>query len=278
MVVAKPACATPPRLRPDRYEATLGGVGFVIHRDKPANWLISNLANPRYDILAFAVSGRAHYRIEDRDCVATRGTMLYFPRGVLHSATSDPLAPWSFYSVGFALQPANDQTRLAYDALPRHQLMANVTQIRGYFQQLETLWNSAEHGFSIACRGLTLLLLQQYVATAQRGHSTVPHAQRLEAIVAAMHANVGRVESVGTLARRAHLSESRFRMLFSRLTGCSVTLYQNRLRIQAARDMLTSGHYTVGTVAEELGFRDVYYFSRLFKRITGTPPSTCFRR
>lgn len=130
----------------------------------------------------------------------------------------------------------------------------------------------------MVCRAMTLLLMQQYVGAAERDQCRIPHANRIEAIIQQMNANVGHVDPVWVWAKKAGLSESRFRLLFHKLTGCSVTRYQNRLRIQAAQDLLASGHYSVGEVAEELGFRDIYYFSRLFKRFTGMPPSAFSRR
>ncbi len=264
-----------PRGDDDRFNATIGSIGFVVHRHKPLDWSIRNISNANYDILAFAVSGRARYECEGERFDATRGVMLHFPRGVRHSARSDPRAPWSFYSVGFALRPPDDETRRAFADLPRWLKLDNFTQISDYFRQLHRLWRTREPGYSMACRGLVLLLMQQYAAAAERRGRNIPHADRIERIVARMHANVGRVDAVGDLAAEAGLSESRFRLLFRELTGCSVTRYQNRLRITTARDLLASGHYSVGEVAEELGFRDVYYFSRLFKRFTGQPPSAC---
>jgi AraC-like DNA-binding protein len=254
-----------------RFDASVGAIGFVLHRHRPANWVIEDLANPHYNILAFALEGRALYRCGDQRFDATRGTMLLFPRGVSHSARSDPKAPWSFYSVGFRL----DRAGAGFDELPNNVRLPNVTQISDYFRELDRLWTRRQPGYVLACRGLILLLIQQFIAAAEQARPRLPHARAIEELVTEMHRNVGRVVSVGALARKAGLSPSRFRLLFHELTGCSVTRYQNRLRIEAARDRLASGQFSVGQVADELGFRDVYYFSRLFKRMTGLPPSAC---
>jgi len=255
-------------------DAQVGPIGFLIHRRQPAGWATDDLADSRHTILAFARSGRATYRCQNQHAVVSRGTMLLFPRGMRHSAVTDPKAPWSFFSVGFRLEAAGP----GFADLPWHLRLANVTQISDYFHQLERHWAAREPGHVMACRGLLLLLLQQYLAAAQRSRNRVPHAQAIEELVQEMHREVGRVVSVGELARRAGLSASRFRVLFQRLTGCSVTRYQNQLRVRAAQDLLASGQLSVGQVADELGFRDVYYFSRLFKRITGQPPSAFRQR
>lgn len=250
-------------------------IGFLVHRHRPVGWSIDNLANPRCAILVLATDGRAWYECEDQRFEVTRGTMLFFPRGVGHSARSDPHAPWSFYSVGFELDFRNEEAARTFAELPRHLKLENVARLVELFGQLERQWIGRDPGYAMACRALVGLLMQQYAIVAECGRRTIPHAARLEAIVERIHCDEGVVRSVGELAAEAGLSESRFRQLFRELTGCSVTRYQNRIRIQAARDLLATGHYNVGEVAAELGFRDIYYFSRLFKRITGLPPSSC---
>ncbi|MFA9480322.1 AraC family transcriptional regulator [Phycisphaerales bacterium AB-hyl4] len=257
----------------DRFDAAIRHVGFVLYRDRPIDWSINKLVNQRHDIIAFATAGRAWYRCGSERFEARRGTMLFFPRGTSHSARSDPKAPWSFYSVGFHLEPTADGTLDAFHELPHRLRLANVTQISDTFKQLQRLWTTREPGYSMACRGLILLLMQQYAAAAVRANRRVPHSERLQRIIKHLHDHVGHIYAVGELADMAGLSESRFRLLFSQLTGSSVTRYQNRLRIQAAQDRLASGQFRVGEVAGQLGFRDVYYFSRLFKRMTGVSPS-----
>lgn len=265
------------RIRSDRFDAVVTSVGFVLHRHRPEHWAMRRFANARYDILALAVAGRARYQTDTESFDARRGTMLFFPRGTAHAAQSDPDDPWSFYSVGFVLEPASPGVADRIAALDPHRTFGNTRQLQDLFEQLDRAWNSGMPGFSMACRGLVMLLMQQYLAAAERRRHAVPHAATIEAVVERMHQHVGRVDAVGDLARQAGLSESRFRDLFKAVTGCSVTRYQNRLRIQAAQDLLADGSMAVGEVAEELGFRDVYYFSRLFKRFTGVPPSSARR-
>jgi AraC family transcriptional regulator of arabinose operon len=76
------------------------------------------------------------------------------------------------------------------------------------------------------------------------------------------------------LAKLAGLSTSRFRTVFRQVTGTSTVRYLNWLRINRARALLMEGDYTVTEAAEAVGFSDVYYFSRLFRKMTGTNPST----
>ena len=79
--------------------------------------------------------------------------------------------------------------------------------------------------------------------------------------------------SVDSLASLCNLSPSAFRRIFQKSKGMSPVKYRNRLRIRKATELLRSGAYTVGEVAEQVGVADVKYFGKLFKQYTGMNPS-----
>ncbi|MCC8065846.1 MAG: AraC family transcriptional regulator, partial [Clostridiales bacterium] len=60
--------------------------------------------------------------------------------------------------------------------------------------------------------------------------------------------------------------------LFKKEVGVSLTEYVNRSRIRHAQGLLLSTDLPLKTIAQQCGIPDIYYFSRLFKRITGTTP------
>ena len=61
--------------------------------------------------------------------------------------------------------------------------------------------------------------------------------------------------------------------LFKRKTNVKFTDYLNSLRIDAALRHIRNERMTVSELAEMCGFGDAYYFSRVFKKITGKTPT-----
>lgn len=83
--------------------------------------------------------------------------------------------------------------------------------------------------------------------------------------------------AVQPLSRRkiaAHLavSESYLTRVFHRDLGITPWEYLTRLRIERAKELLVSTHLTVTAIANEVGYNDGAYFSRVFRQETGRSP------
>ncbi|MFN0119070.1 MAG: helix-turn-helix transcriptional regulator, partial [Blastocatellia bacterium] len=74
------------------------------------------------------------------------------------------------------------------------------------------------------------------------------------------------------LARAVGASKSHVSRQFKSETGLTVIEYLHKVRVDAAKRLLLAG-LKVATVAEYVGFSDAYYFSRIFTRLAGCPPS-----
>jgi AraC-like DNA-binding protein len=63
------------------------------------------------------------------------------------------------------------------------------------------------------------------------------------------------------------------RKLFNSVYGQSPIEYMRSVRIEYAKELLTSGEYSVTQVASLSGFNDAAYFSREFKKYFSVAPS-----
>lgn len=75
------------------------------------------------------------------------------------------------------------------------------------------------------------------------------------------------------LARLAGCSRAQFCRRFRAATGCSPVQYVLRLRLDAARDQLTSSSTPIPDIATACGFADRYHFTRCFSARFGTGPA-----
>jgi AraC-like DNA-binding protein len=79
------------------------------------------------------------------------------------------------------------------------------------------------------------------------------------------------------LARRARLSVSTFNRSFKRHFGTTPARYLIEMRVREAARLLLQTENTLDAIAEETGFPNRAYLSRMFKRLTGEAPAG-FRR
>lgn len=102
--------------------------------------------------------------------------------------------------------------------------------------------------------------------TALRGYS------RFQRVLRFIHQNLHREIALVELADLADLSPAYFSHLFSRMMGAAPIEFINRRKMEQAQRLLLGTSKSLKEIAAEVGFGDVFYFSRLFRKITGTAP------
>lgn len=97
---------------------------------------------------------------------------------------------------------------------------------------------------------------------------------RIRKVTDQILARPAQTHSVEDLARIAGLSTSRFAHLFREQTGESPQNYVERVRLSLADEWLRAGGRSVSEIADALGFRSPFYFSRRFRKAFGKSPSS----
>jgi transcriptional regulator GlxA family with amidase domain len=97
---------------------------------------------------------------------------------------------------------------------------------------------------------------------------SVPIRRLLDDIVAEPAAD----HSQAQLALRASLSERHLRRLFAEQTSTTPGRFVERVRVEAARDLLEGGEMPIGTIARRCGFGSPETMRRAFLRVLGVGP------
>lgn len=79
--------------------------------------------------------------------------------------------------------------------------------------------------------------------------------------------------TIQEIAKTLGVSYSSFRKLFKEHTGIAPAMYQHNLRLQLAKELLTSTDESIKEIAYRLNFGSPDYFSSKFKAKTGMKPS-----
>lgn len=79
--------------------------------------------------------------------------------------------------------------------------------------------------------------------------------------------------TIQEIAQELGISYSSFRKLFKEHTGFAPGLYQQNLKLQRAKELLSTTDDSIKEIAYRLNFESPDYFSSKFKSQTGMKPS-----
>lgn len=104
-------------------------------------------------------------------------------------------------------------------------------------------------------------------------YATLPQRfTRLNAALEDISVYPERNEKISYYADMCYMSEVNFRRLFREHMGKSPIEYRNDLRLEKARALIQSGEYNVSESAEAVGFSNLSFFIRLYKKRFGRTP------
>lgn len=109
-------------------------------------------------------------------------------------------------------------------------------------------------------------------------HLNVKDSDTISKSISFMKTHVGESLSLAQLADQAGLSVAHYSKLFTQKTGFSPVDHFIQLKIQHACQLLDITQLYVKEVAQQLGYQDPYYFSRIFKKIMQVSPVEYRRR
>ena len=109
------------------------------------------------------------------------------------------------------------------------------------------------------------------------GHKTLQREEWLQQVLTVLSAPGAWPIDYNALAAEVGMGTSTLRRRFRREMGFPMHHFAMQQRITSARAMLLEAPLPIKSVARQLGFRDVYFFTRQFKQITGLSPGA-FRK
>ena len=168
------------------------------------------------------------------------------------------------------------------DGLPLFDLIRPFSHFREadrkdelYITQILENWNKPEKENYLTCLPLLNLLLIPFLRESQpvpSGQVPAGEGHWLFRALAYLNSHLEEDVSIGGLARELGCHPTYFSNAFSKNFGVSPRSYLIRRRIEQSQQLLWHSDMPVKEVAAQCGFRDIYYFYRCFKKLTGLTP------
>ncbi|SDX94177.1 response regulator [Paenibacillus sp. CF384] len=110
------------------------------------------------------------------------------------------------------------------------------------------------------------------VVSASRAVKGETEHANLKEIIKYMNENYRNHISIQSISRIFYLHPNYLSQLFKREIKVTFTEYLTKVRLQEAKNLLRTTNLPIGEVAETIGFRDYFYFTRIFKKNTQQTP------
>lgn len=230
-------------------------------------------------LIHYIVSGKGSFMSNGKTWHLQKNDAFLVQPNRIASYEADRDAPWQYDWVGFNGSDAKRLLRQTglLDREPAftcpaennfHELLSKIIAVSGSSAAAEARMESGLLQFLAA-------LMDSFGAAVPRSDTGYSYVQKAIRFIDRNYSSSIDIEQV---AQSAGISRSHLYRLFVAYINMPPNEYLARYRINKAAGFLKDGGLTVGEAAYSTGFSDQLYFSRVFKKYMGMPPSKFCRQ
>ncbi|MBG6236267.1 AraC-like DNA-binding protein [Pedobacter sp. CAN_A7] len=209
----------------------------------------------------------------------SEGTCFFLFPQIWHRYKPDIKSGWEEYWVGFNGSYA--QQLMLADFFSANAPLTNIKlnkDILVLFRRLLDTAKESSTGYPQQLAGITMQLLGLVNTISQHTEfDNDPVGRLISKAKFLLQESFENQLDMEYLASQLPMGYSSFRKAFKKVTGESPNQYHLNLRLNRAKDLLSSTALNINEIADQTGFENVFYFSKLFKKKNGISPSS-FRK
>lgn len=251
---------------------------YIVDRKATAAWVLNNKMTNHNLMIVY--DGQAEFCCNGKKYIASRGDLIYCKPGDIRSARTFSDSPVKCFAIDFVYTcPVFDKGKWKFiekelpfsfsQRLTDEYLFIKVTEL---FTMLTKSALSARDRAMVRERSIfteILALLFQFTMRDQYNYSSI---SKVDKVISYMVENHAKNLTLSNLSEYAGVSISYLGNIFRSVTGKSPIDYLIEIRIIMAKNLLRDG-LSVTETSALVGFNDIYYFSRVFKKREGICPS-----
>lgn len=247
----------------ENYNITEIVLAILIHSKNGAVAIHKNRPSHGF---AFRLSGEGKFVFDDgKVFTLKKNDLIYLPKNSTYQAFS--IETGDVYCINYQ---CNEEKKIPPFVLN----MANAEGIINAYKKAEKYWRYKKEGAYFLCKSTLYEILFEIQKALSFPYLPESKINLLKPAIDYIHRKYTKeLISVETLSEVCGISYEYCRQLFLRFFGCSPVKYINQLKLARAKELLSSGLYSVGEAAFLSGFSDVSHFSRFFKANVGVLPS-----
>ncbi|HEX2946836.1 MAG TPA: AraC family transcriptional regulator [Clostridia bacterium] len=237
--------------------------------------------------MVYIVSGACSYWINDVQYRVNKGDMLVFNPGVNHGKTVKPGEEITELHLGF--------DNIQVEGLTKNKLISTescpVVNLQEYEQEFLKCCSdiyAEQENDSPGCELMLKIQVMRLIVLFLKSTRSNPVPSKnplvsfdsneksviVSTLITFLNENYTKPVSLDTISKSIYLSPTYISKVFKEETGETPINYLIKLRLSKARELLLEGGHSIKSVARSVGYEDVYYFSKLFKKYNSVSPSS----
>lgn len=223
--------------------------------------------------LVFVIGGNGVFTVEGKKYPAVAGTLFYFYPGLVHQCETCGPDHVQFYACHFSFHYGNQNTDARLPLEPVNLLPeASFSTVKGLFSQLHQVWKQPERNEAWHCNLLLEQLIFELLSSLHSSFISKTSRQRACILSEYIDAHFREKITISILCQQIGVKEASLYRLFKEVWGESPMDYVNGRRMEEAKELLYTESCSIEQIGQMVGIDDPYYFSRLFRKYTGTSP------
>ncbi|MBQ9860328.1 MAG: AraC family transcriptional regulator [Clostridia bacterium] len=251
---------------------------YAGYLDKSAGWSEQDHWHNYCEIL-FVSEGKGQITVDGVTRAVYAGDVIVYNAGVSHEEQSDDEEPMELRFMAL--------DRLQITNLPKNHLLPPgysvvysadryYDVIHNYFQRIVQELNARDSFYAEIAENMArnlIMYLIRLINEQQKDSVDLLHGNKnIQIALEYMRANFRQELSLEEIASQCYLNKYYFSHLFTRLQGMSVGKYIQNLRIAEASRLLRESDRPVSDISVEVGFNNMSYFCRAFRREMNMTP------
>ncbi len=150
--------------------------------------------------------------------------------------------------------------------------LKNMNELKSLFEKIYNVWQSKKTGYYSKALSLLYEIIYRIKIHNQKYYT---HSQQKKLLPSYeyMMAHFAKNDfDYKEMCSKSGLSYGYFKEQFIKQYGVSPVKYVTMLKIEKAKELIVTGRFSVSEIAEMCGFENIYYFSNVFKKLTGVSP------
>ena len=228
--------------------------------------------------ILYVAKGKAVFAFKGEEVIVKEGNMvMYFPKepqNYVYKNVDSPVVYWIHFT-GFS----------ALEFLKANSIGNSGIYFVGVKDEISLLFNRIIKELQIKQVNyfeMCNLYMKQLITLINRSladstYNKYKQNKILENALEYFNENFNTSININEYANRCNISSCWFIRSFKYYTGTTPTQYITNIRINKAKNLLSSSSFTISEVANLIGYQNPLYFSRIFKKIVGVAPKMNYR-